>query len=70
MMPPLYGLVLAGGRSRRMGRDKSALAYRTDARGEGVPHARYTGELLARVCDRVFYSCRDDQLEDPVVRGR
>ena len=26
--PPLYGLVLAGGRSSRMKRDKAALAYR------------------------------------------
>lgn len=64
-MAPLYGLVLAGGRSRRMGRDKSALAYRRDERGEAVPHARYTAGLLARVCDRVFYSCRADQVENP-----
>jgi molybdopterin-guanine dinucleotide biosynthesis protein A len=66
---PLYGLVLAGGRSRRMGRDKGALAYRRNERGEEVPHARYTAELLARACDRVFYSCRADQLEDPALGG-
>jgi molybdopterin-guanine dinucleotide biosynthesis protein A len=72
MMPPLYGLVLAGGRSRRMGRDKSALAYRRDERGDEVPHARYTAGLLARVCERVFYSCRADQAEnagDPALAG-
>ena len=69
MMAPLYGLVLAGGRSRRMGRDKSVLAYRRNERGDGVPHARYTGELLARVCNQVFYSCRADQLEDPALAG-
>jgi molybdopterin-guanine dinucleotide biosynthesis protein A len=69
---PLYGLVLAGGRSRRMGRDKSVLAYRQDERGDGVPHARYTGDLLARVCERVFYSCRADQVGnagDPALAG-
>jgi molybdopterin-guanine dinucleotide biosynthesis protein A len=59
MMPPLYGLVLAGGRSRRMGRDKVALAYH----GE-TPHARYTADLLARSCERVFVSCRADQTEE------
>jgi molybdopterin-guanine dinucleotide biosynthesis protein A len=62
--PPLYGLVLAGGRSRRMGRDKAAIAYQ-----DGVPHARRTAELLAAVCARVFISCRADQAEDPVLAG-
>jgi len=75
MMPPLYGLVLAGGKSRRMGRDKSALAYRQDARGDGVPHARYTADLLARVCEQVFVSCRAEQAgaagaaQDPALAG-
>ncbi len=56
--PPLYGLVLAGGRSRRMGRDKAALEYH-----EGVPHARRTADLLGAVCERVFVSCRADQID-------
>ncbi len=61
---PLYGLVLAGGRSRRMGRDKAALAYQ-----DGVPHARRTADLLAAVCERVFVSCRADQESDPTLAG-
>jgi molybdopterin-guanine dinucleotide biosynthesis protein A len=56
--PPLYGLVLAGGRSRRMGRDKAILAYQ-----DGVPHLRRTADLLTAVCERVFVSCRADQAE-------
>lgn len=60
LTPPLYGLVLAGGRSRRMGRDKAALAYQ-----DGVPHARRTADLLAAVCERVFVSCRADQVVAP-----
>lgn len=57
-IPPLYGLVLAGGRSRRMGRDKAALEYQ-----DGVPHARRTADLLDAVCERVFVSCRADQVD-------
>jgi molybdopterin-guanine dinucleotide biosynthesis protein A len=60
--PPLYGLVLAGGRSRRMGRDKAALAYH-----DGVPHLRRTADLLAGTCERVFVSCRKDQENDPLL---
>ncbi len=62
LVPPLYGLVLAGGRSRRMGRDKAALQYQ-----EGVPHVRRTAELLGAVCERVFVSCRADQVAAPGV---
>jgi molybdopterin-guanine dinucleotide biosynthesis protein A len=61
---PLFGLVLAGGRSRRMGRDKATLAYQG-----GVPHARRTADLLAKVCERVFISCRADQESDPTLAG-
>jgi molybdopterin-guanine dinucleotide biosynthesis protein A len=48
-----------------MGRDKAALAYQ-----EGVPHVRRTADLLAQVCERVFVSCRADQVgahEDPAL---
>lgn len=53
--PELYGLVLAGGRSTRMGRDKATLVYR------GRPQVDVARELLAGVCASVFVSCRPDQ---------
>jgi molybdopterin-guanine dinucleotide biosynthesis protein A len=55
MRAPLYGLVLAGGRSRRMGVDKSGLAY------HGVPQWRYALDLLKIHCESVFLSARADQ---------
>jgi molybdenum cofactor guanylyltransferase len=52
---PLYGLVLAGGESRRMGRPKWALDYR------GEPQVERMARLLGTVCERVFLSMRPGQ---------
>jgi len=60
---PLYGLVLAGGRSRRMGRPKWALDY------HGEPHALYLSRLLAPYCQRVFLSINAEQEGEPALAG-
>jgi molybdenum cofactor guanylyltransferase len=58
--PPLYGLVLAGGRSTRMQRDKAGLLY------EGKPQLTRVVELAARHTDRAFVSVRADQADEPL----
>lgn len=55
---PLNGLVLAGGQSTRMGRDKGRIEW------HGKPQREYLRELLQPVCETVFISCRPDQLPD------
>lgn len=49
-IPKLYGLILAGGQSKRMGQDKSAIVYRE------MPHAEYCFGLLSQHCESVFMS--------------
>jgi len=63
MTTPLYGLVLSGGRSSRMGEDKAAL------RVGGRTQLERAMELLASRVARAFISVRSDQRADP-LRGR
>ena len=56
----LFGLVLAGGRSTRMRRDKAQLDY------HGRSQLEVAHELLASVVDRCFVSVRADQVNDPL----
>lgn len=55
-LPRVNGLVLAGGKSQRMGRDKGGLVLHEKAQRE------YTAEMLAPFCDQVFISCRKEQV--------
>lgn len=59
---PLIGLVLAGGKSRRMGQDKAALIH-----SDGRPLAFRTVEILAAVCSKVVISLRHDQEAPPMI---
>jgi molybdenum cofactor guanylyltransferase len=56
--PALYGLVLAGGRSRRMQRDKASLEYR------GTPQLVRAMDLLRAFVAQAFVSVRTDQGND------
>ncbi len=54
----LYGLVLCGGKSTRMGEDKGSLRYHQ------LPQQEHLYLILDKICDQTFYSIRKDQLSD------
>lgn len=56
--PELNGLVLAGGKSERMGFDKASVNW------HGKEQRYYMADLLKTVCAEVFISCRDNQLAE------
>lgn len=51
----LYGLVVCGGRSSRMGIDKSALVYYQK------PQHDHVADLLSALCEHVVISCNEQQ---------
>jgi molybdopterin-guanine dinucleotide biosynthesis protein A len=55
---PINGLILAGGQSTRMGKDKGQISF------HGKPQREYLFDLLSPYCQRVFLSCKqtDQQL--------
>ena len=52
------GLVLIGGESKRMGRDKGKLVYR------GISQRLYEYALLESICTQAFFSCNEIQQEE------
>jgi molybdopterin-guanine dinucleotide biosynthesis protein A len=63
MTAPLHGLVLAGGRSKRMGRDKAGIQF------EGRTQLERAFGLLDNLVARSFVSVRPDQQADPLRVG-
>ena len=57
-MNQLYGLILCGGQSARMGEDKSLLDY------YGKPQRYFMYDLLQPFCEKVFISCNYNQSEE------
>jgi molybdopterin-guanine dinucleotide biosynthesis protein A len=54
-VPKLNGLVLAGGKSVRMGKDKGALDY------HGKPQREFMADMLSQFCEETYISVRENQ---------
>lgn len=54
-MSSIYGLVVCGGKSTRMGTDKSMINY------HGQPQRYHVYDMLSTICDKVFISCNMEQ---------
>jgi molybdopterin-guanine dinucleotide biosynthesis protein A len=58
--PVLNGLVLAGGKSARMGFDKGAVKW------YGKEQRYHVADLLKKHCDEVYISCRDKEQQEEI----
>lgn len=56
--PIINGLVLAGGKSTRMGKPKDEIKWHSKEQ------RYYIADLLAPLCDKVYISCRPEQSSD------
>jgi molybdopterin-guanine dinucleotide biosynthesis protein A len=55
----MIGVVLAGGKSSRLGQDKTAVLY------QGQTLLERSARLLGACCEEVFVSCRDPRIVPP-----
>jgi molybdopterin-guanine dinucleotide biosynthesis protein A len=53
--PDIYGLILSGGRSTRMGTDKGTIVYHE------MPQREFLFNILKKYCKKVFTSCHSEQ---------
>ena len=58
LKPEIYGLVLAGGKSVRMGHDKGMVNW------HGKPHRYFLADMLKNYCQKVFISVREEQVAE------
>jgi molybdopterin-guanine dinucleotide biosynthesis protein A len=58
LIAPIHGLVLAGGKSVRMGQDKGAIDY------HGKPQREYAFGMLNILCEKTFLSGRQEQVQE------
>lgn len=56
--PPLHALILAGGKSSRMGKDKSELLF------HGASQWKYLHEILSPLTEKIYISRRSEQNND------
>jgi len=54
---PLHGLILVGGKSKRMDKDKAMLSY------YGKPQFEHCADLLSQYVEKVYVSSREGQIE-------
>ncbi|MEY4631030.1 MAG: hypothetical protein RIQ81_1150 [Pseudomonadota bacterium] len=53
---PVFGLVMTGGASTRMGSDKASITYHAE------PQWRAAAEILRPLCNEVYWSCTTEQM--------